>query len=83
MIRIKQHIPNFVERDEPPEVWEFSSVAQLVGRFDGESLSVAEDDRQPCLMTTKPDGSFWVLGYVEGGVDELASLPRWSPPDAN
>jgi len=83
--------------DEKPPVQKFSSLSELfkvpfVKRWDTDSISrfslspprnfgTRPSGKDNILMAEMKDGSYWVVGFINGHVDDLKDLsfhlPRW------
>ena len=85
MNRFKQHIPNFIEVDKPPEWIEFQNTDALL------SIEVVKQWSKPMdgkpfshfaisgnyLMAIHDDGfHWWAVGYIEN--PQAVNLPKWN-----
>jgi len=82
-MKIRQHIPNFVDLDEYPEEIEFSTLNELLEipfvksktKYD-DFLKFSISDNH--LMVEFDEGKTW---YVVGSIDDVTNidLPNWEP----
>ena len=81
MNSFKQHIPTFVEIDEPPPIYEFKTTEELL------ALKVVQQYKDKdfsyfalsgnCLMVVSKKGfHWWAVGYIKD--PEAVDLPKWS-----
>ena len=86
MIKYRQHIPGFVDTDEPIKEGTVATVAELLAlpwitrkeKISGfYRFSVARGS-YPTLMVEYDNGrEFWVVAHIKGDTSEL---PDWKPP---
>ncbi len=86
-MKITQHIPGFVQTDDPPETAEYASAAELLAvpfvhrwttvkpGFHQFSSSRRNQMTRPYLMAEFDEGRVWyVVGFMDG---DLPDLPEW------
>lgn len=88
---IHYHMPSFVNDGESPAASpaEFNTLEELLAlpriqrlrMLDGAEFSLSKsgvDWLRTLLMATMPDGSYWVVGYLDKEIQ--LDLPEWRKP---
>ena len=79
MNTIYQHIPGFVDCDEPPDIIDFSSTEELLNidwiKSWAEDSDFVRFSKSKNLLMVELKDKFYVLGYIKNPKD--VELPTW------